>query len=245
LVEHLGSLSAPTYEAEIIKQIASLAGKRVLELGCGLAPHARLISDLTQSYIAIDVSQRKLIDSLKSGRSGKTQLLCSNAIKLPFNSDSFDRIIMAHFIHEVDCSLQIEVMKEIHRVLVPGGKIIILDTIEKTSEFQRCFDIVHENFQYYKHQFNLKHSKWLIDKLISTGMLLLEEQQKESLDFHFSSIDQITKLLVEDFKYEYAFSQLEENKISLTLAKMFRKKAGTNPIIINEKLDVCVLSNQK
>ena len=59
---HLGNLSEPTFEAGLIQRLGSLTDKRVLELGCGLAPHARLLSDFTQYYVAIDISWRKLAD---------------------------------------------------------------------------------------------------------------------------------------------------------------------------------------
>ena len=73
---------------------------------------------------------------------------------------------------------------------------------------------------------------------------MLEEKQKASLDFHFSSIDQIINILVEDFKYEYHFTQLEKEQISQSLKKVFKKKVTTN-IIINEQLDIYLLRNNK
>ncbi len=241
---HLGNLSEPTFEAGLIQRLGSLTDKRVLELGCGLAPHARLLSDFTQYYVAIDISWRKLADCRIFGQSNTRYIICSDGIALPFPDNSFDRVVLAHFIHEVDSSLQPMVMKEIQRVLIPEGKIIILDTTEKTSEFQKCFDIVHEDYQYYNHRFNLRHSKWLINKLMTRRMFLLEEKQKASLDFHFSSIDQIINILVEDFKYEYHFTQLEKEQISQSLKKVFKKKVTTN-IIINEQLDIYLLRNNK
>jgi len=243
---NVGNLDIPVFEADIIQQLGDLSEQRVLELGCATGPHARLLSDSTRLYIASDILLKKLKDSRRSDQSvDKLIYLGCDGSLLPFGNDSFDRIVMVHFLHELDCSLQSKVMKEIHRVLVPIGRIVIIDTVAKTTNFQQCFDIVHENYQFFNHSFNLQHSKWIINKFIERNLFFLLRHEQETLEFHFQNIAQVVNLLIEEFKYEYSFTDNEKGEISRELLQIIPEKNDSNSIIINELLDIYLLENNK
>lgn len=49
-----------------------------------------------------------------------------DANRLPFNDNSFEAVTFGYLLRNVDDSLR--VLKEVHRVLAPGGRIVCLDT---------------------------------------------------------------------------------------------------------------------
>jgi ubiquinone/menaquinone biosynthesis C-methylase UbiE len=104
-----------------------LKGKRVLEVGCGTG--SLLTEVLKRGYKAygVDASQPMLNQAQKklyrAGYSGR--LLKARVQKLPFPDESFDTVVSTFPNQYI---LDVEALKEITRVLHPGGRLVIVDT---------------------------------------------------------------------------------------------------------------------
>ncbi|PIR72399.1 MAG: hypothetical protein COU42_01470 [Candidatus Nealsonbacteria bacterium CG10_big_fil_rev_8_21_14_0_10_36_24] len=96
---------------------------KILELACGEGYYTRQIAAVTLNLIATDISQHYL-DKSKSYNPYKIiDYACCPVEELPFADNSFDKILMSEVIeHLLDWRSGI---KEIKRVLKPGGKLII------------------------------------------------------------------------------------------------------------------------
>src|SRR5262249_37648975 len=102
------------------------AGKRILELGGGLGTDGRQLARGPRLYVDLDLS----LDSLELARRGfrlealDGSFVHGDAESLPFEDAAFD-LVYAHGVlhHTPDIEAAIA---ELHRVLRPGGKAIVM-----------------------------------------------------------------------------------------------------------------------
>lgn len=103
--------------------LGDLAGRRVLELGCGAAQGARWVRGRGADVIGLDISAGMLGEALKlDARTGvAVPLVQADARALPFADQSFDVAFTAYgalpFVPELA-----PVFREVARVLRPGGR---------------------------------------------------------------------------------------------------------------------------
>jgi len=103
--------------------LGDVAGREVLEVGCGAAQCARWLAAAGARPVAVDLSGRQLAHARSlDGRTGvTTRLVQADATRLPFRDESFDLACSAYgaipFVAEPGA-----VMREVARVLRPGGR---------------------------------------------------------------------------------------------------------------------------
>lgn len=108
---------------ERARLLGDVAGRRVLEIGCGAAAGARWLATQGAAVVAADLSGGMLRQaSAAARRSGVTvPLVQCDAMALPFADAAFDIVFTAFgAVPFVDDSAA--VMREVHRVLRPGGR---------------------------------------------------------------------------------------------------------------------------
>lgn len=103
-----------------------LRQKTVLEIGIGNGSHAALIAPHTLAYTGIDLTEYAV--KMTSERMKLSQISADikqmDAEKLQFSDASFDFVWSWGVIHHSSNTLQI--LREIHRVLKPGGTAVIM-----------------------------------------------------------------------------------------------------------------------
>ncbi len=104
----------------------SLVQKDVLEIGVGIGSHAQLLAENAKSFLGIDITDYA-VDSVKKrfevfGLSGK--IIKMDAEALAFEDNSFDFVWSWGVIHH--SSNTEKILKEIKRVLRPGGEAVIM-----------------------------------------------------------------------------------------------------------------------
>jgi len=104
----------------MLQAAAPLAGKRVLEFGCGLGTYAREMQKYSPHVFGFDIE----IDRVQQGAaSGVKGLLGSVGERLPFADNTFDIVfsndVLEHVQDDRECA------REITRVLRPGGRAVI------------------------------------------------------------------------------------------------------------------------
>lgn len=109
-------------DAALLGPAAGLAGRAVLEIGCGAAQCSRWLAARGARPVALDLSYRQLQHARRIGEDADTfPLVQADAGVLPFTDESFDLACSAYggvpFVAD-----SARVMREVRRVLRPGGR---------------------------------------------------------------------------------------------------------------------------
>lgn len=103
-------------------------GVRVLEVGCGQGATLNYLPAFGASVFGLDMSRASILrarsGAIELGHLERIRLLQSDAERLPFSASTFDAALSIGVLHHtVDT---IGAIREIHRLLKPGGKAIVM-----------------------------------------------------------------------------------------------------------------------
>jgi SAM-dependent methyltransferase len=104
----------------IIERYVPLAGRRVLDLGCGLGEYVRGFARQGAHAYGCDVAHGRLAEAR---RRGAGDLVQAAGEALPYADASFDVVVLNEVIEHV--SDDRATMREVARVLAPGGICVI------------------------------------------------------------------------------------------------------------------------
>jgi SAM-dependent methyltransferase len=109
------------------RQAKSTQPLRILDLGCGTGRHLIFLEELGYQTYGLDISPTGLAYSRgwlqKIGHPAR--VLLADMTSLPYTSSSFDRIISTYVIHHNTLACMRRTIKEIYRLLIPGGTTLI------------------------------------------------------------------------------------------------------------------------
>jgi len=109
--------------------IESLAGLRILDLGCGFGATLRLLLEYgadPERLFGLDLIEDRLFAAYRL--SPHLQYVCANAAQLPFPDGSFDLVSQyTVFTSVLDFGLKTEIAKAMLRVLSPAGRLLWYD----------------------------------------------------------------------------------------------------------------------
>ena len=103
---------------ESIDETVDLAGKRVLDLGCGNGCYTIELARRAASVCGVDIQ----MPHLRSFRQPIPRVQAAGE-NLPFRSDSFDAVTMIEVLEHTRCDH--EVLRECFRILKPGGQLLL------------------------------------------------------------------------------------------------------------------------
>ena len=105
------------YRAEVLARVDGVAGRRILEVGCGEG----MMFDGTQTTpVQMDVSMTRVARAAGKSR----YLLCADGYQLPFASGSFDVVLLIAVLEHTREPWRL--LAEARRVLTPGGRAIMV-----------------------------------------------------------------------------------------------------------------------
>lgn len=104
--------------------------KTVIDLGCGTGTATRAIAERlpAATVTGIDLSPYMLVAAKHKARYlSNANFLHANAEHLPFDDNSIDAVTASLLFHEMPPDAGLNVMREVMRVLKPGGELIVFD----------------------------------------------------------------------------------------------------------------------
>ncbi len=109
--------------------IETPAGGRILDVGCGtgLLTAAIATCHSAAEVVGIDASPTMIAVARRKRCRSNCSYQAAVAERLPFPAESFDVVTSALFFHHVHLELKKDCLKEMLRILKPGGRMIIAD----------------------------------------------------------------------------------------------------------------------
>jgi len=115
-------------------QQLSLADQLILDVGCGTGRWAEMVVNyLPHSEVwGLDLSDKMLEHAAVRARGypGRMHFSQGDSQSLPYHDASFDLVTCSHSFHHYPD--QLKVVKEMRRVLKPGGRIMLVDGCRDT-----------------------------------------------------------------------------------------------------------------
>ena len=104
---------------DLINQYAPLAGRRILDVGCGLGMYVRKMRHFSPDVHGVDIDPERVAKASQD----LPNIQVAPAEKLPFPDDYFDVILSHEVIEHVGDDGQ--AIREAYRCLNPGGRLVI------------------------------------------------------------------------------------------------------------------------
>jgi 2-polyprenyl-3-methyl-5-hydroxy-6-metoxy-1,4-benzoquinol methylase len=128
-----------------------IAGKKVLDVGCGLAYGTALMAETAASITGIDYDQETVNDNTKRYTSIKNLDFKRGVIPpLPYADQTFDVITAFQFIEHIEPRK--EFLRECVRVLKPGGSLLVTTPNIKKSLARNPFHVHEYTFDEMKNE---------------------------------------------------------------------------------------------
>lgn len=115
--------------------------ERVLDVGCGTGTLSREIARALDKgkdsrVVGVDAAAGMIAVARRKGAAiPNLSFDAALAEKLPYPDDSFDSAVSTFFFHHVEFALKQKALAEMHRVLKPGGRAVIVDVDVPDSLF--------------------------------------------------------------------------------------------------------------
>lgn len=129
---------------ELAALLEPLAGRRILELGCGRGEFSAWLARGGARVTAVDLG-RDLVGAarLLAGASGADAgFAVADAARLPFADGSFDLVVGMNVLHHLSEENLARAVRESHRVLAPGGAAVFYEPVENSRLLGLARDLV-------------------------------------------------------------------------------------------------------
>jgi len=129
-----GAYNAHYDRPAMLDLIGDVAGRRILDVGCGPGFYAEELVRRGAEVVAIDTSPKMLTLARRRLKGRAVLQQADLAGRLPFPDQDFDDVVCALVIHHL--ADREAALREIYRVLRPGGRLL-LSTTHPTMDWLR------------------------------------------------------------------------------------------------------------
>lgn len=127
---------------EVLEELVTLAGRDVVDVGCGDGWLTRAMTKRGARVIGIECGEAALARARAAPPAGGERYLFGHGEALPLPGGSADLVVYFNSLHHVTVAVQPAALREAARVLRPGGQLYVLEPIAEGRYFEmvRPFD---------------------------------------------------------------------------------------------------------
>ncbi len=114
----------------VVEAVEYNPGEKILDLCCGTGTLTVFLAQLIPSdckIIGVDISAGQIRQANKKNQYPNLKFEVMDAANLLFNNEIFDKVIISAALHEMESSLRLKVLAEVHRILKLKSDFIIFD----------------------------------------------------------------------------------------------------------------------
>jgi ubiquinone/menaquinone biosynthesis C-methylase UbiE len=133
-------------ERPALRVAVALAGPRsddsVLDIGTGTGALLRELAASgarPEKVVGVDASTRMLERARSAKLPGEWQLEQADARKLPFGDESFSLVFSSYLLNVLSDEDGTALLREVHRVLAPGGRLVVVSPVAPSSWLARPY----------------------------------------------------------------------------------------------------------
>lgn len=122
----------PAFREATIRRAALKVGDHVLDVGCGTGVLTRLAAEAVGPggrVIGIDPAPKMVAIARRNAaiEGSRAEFKLAAIERMPFEDGSFDGVLSSFMMHHLPPELKREGLREVYRVLKPGGRLLVVD----------------------------------------------------------------------------------------------------------------------
>jgi ubiquinone/menaquinone biosynthesis C-methylase UbiE len=117
---------------EVLRQLVDVAGKQVVDVGCGSLKFSKILADEGASVLAIDPDQHQAVLNHKDPPEPDAGITFveAEADAIPASDKSQDAVFFCHSLHHIPADQYGVVAAEVQRVLKPDGFMYVIEPVD-------------------------------------------------------------------------------------------------------------------
>jgi len=178
-------------ERQVIERVLELDGKRLLELGCGRAELTRLLAQggPGRHVTALEVDEIQHAKNLQLTDLPNVDFRLAGAEAIPADDATFDVAFMFKSLHHVPVDSMAAALREIARVLKPGGYAYLSEPIF-AGPFNDILKLFHDEQRVRQAAFDA------IASAVSAGLFLSDDEIFFNAPVHFPDFATFDRLIL-------------------------------------------------
>ncbi len=197
-----GGSASPRRNVDVLLATIDLAGRRVLDVGCGDGALARLMAGQGAQVVGIECSPRQLAKARSAPATEAVTIVDGLAQALPVADLSVDVVVFFNSLHHVPAAFMDQALSEAARVLVAGGRLFVSEPLAEGDFFQLVRPVDDET--------EVRASAYKALRAADRHGLRMEEERVNLHPMRFDGLDAVRDRVVSaNFERERLFADKE------------------------------------